>query len=447
MIHAYKFKGNNIVLDVNSGCVHLVDDVVFDVLSKYGKDYKSVPALDAGSNSADIAEAISEISELERDGLIFTDDEQITGEMLTGRDAVIKALCLHVAHDCNLRCVYCFGDTGAFDGDRSLMRFETGKKAIDFLIAHSGSRRNLEVDFFGGEPLMNFDVVKQIVTYGDAAAEETGKNIRWTMTTNALLLDEKKADYLNQTMDNIVLSIDGRPEIHDLMRPSANGHGSYDTVIKNIEHLRDIRRGKYYLRGTFTKNNLDFSKDVCHLADMGFPNISMEPVVTSDENAFAITADDIPSILTEYEKLADIYLDYAKSGKQFAFFHFNIDPTQGPCVIKRVSGCGAGTEYVAISPQGDIYPCHQFVGNEDFRLGNLNDDNFENRLYDKFNEAHIYNKPACKTCWAKFYCSGGCHANAYYTNGNLSEPNELACELERKRVELALGIWALSETA
>jgi uncharacterized protein len=444
MIHAYKFKENNIVLDVNSGCVHLVDDVVFDVLSKYGADYKSAigPASSAGSNSADIVEAISEISELERDGFIFTDDDQITGEMLTGRDAVIKALCLHVAHDCNLRCVYCFGDTGAFDGDRSLMSFETGKKAIDFLIAHSGARRNLEVDFFGGEPLMNFDVVKQIVNYGDAAAEQIDKNIRWTMTTNALLLDEEKADYLNQTMDNIVLSIDGRPKIHDLMRPSANGRGTYDTVIKNIKHLRDIRKGKYYLRGTFTKNNLDFSKDVCHLADMGFPNISMEPVVTSDENTFAITADDIPSILTEYEKLADIYLNYAKSGKQFAFFHFNIDPTQGPCVIKRVSGCGAGTEYAAISPQGDIYPCHQFVGNEDFKLGNLNDKSFENTLYDKFNEAHIYNKTACRKCWAKFYCSGGCHANAYYSNDDLLIPNEISCILEKKRVELALGIWA-----
>ncbi|MDR0853462.1 MAG: thioether cross-link-forming SCIFF peptide maturase [Clostridiales Family XIII bacterium] len=470
MLHAYKFKDENIILDVNSGCVHLVDNVVFDVLTKYGEDYK------ASVNSGIPREVIEEIDELVSENMLFTEDDQVTKTMLTGRDAVIKALCLHVAHDCNLRCRYCFGDTGFYFGERSLMSLETGKKAIDFLIEKSGARRNLEVDFFGGEPLMNFDVVKAIVEYGDMAAKKRGKLIRWTMTTNALLLDDEKASYLNETMDNIVLSIDGRKEVHDNMRPSSNGKGSYETVLKNIKHMRDVRKGKYYLRGTFTKHNLDFSKDVCHLADMGFPNISMEPVVTSDDVDYRITKDDLPAVLGEYEKLADICLDYAKQGKQFAFFHFNIDPSQGPCVVKRVSGCGAGTEYVAISPEGDIYPCHQFVGTEDFKLGNLSDVDcfatlamteisndchsgpvdachsgpdpesiFQNKLYDYFNEAHIYSKPACMDCWAKFYCSGGCHANAYFSNNDILQPDEIACALERKRVELALGIWAVSE--
>jgi uncharacterized protein len=445
MIHKYKYKDRHIVLDVNSGAVHEVSELVYDILDYYNeKPVEEIPALLCGKYAAeDVKEALEDIAYLVDNGMLYTNDSQVTMDMLEGRGAVIKAMCLHVAHDCNMACRYCFGDTGAFEGARSLMSLETGKRAIDFLLEHSGSRRNLEIDFFGGEPLMNFDTVKALVEYGREREKVYGKNIRFTITTNGLLLDDEKAEYINSVMDNVILSIDGRPEVNDRMRKTVNGKGTYDIITRNFKRFTEKRKGTYYVRGTFTRENLDFSEDVRHLADMGFKNVSVEPVVTDPSVGFALRDEDKEAIFREYEKLTELYLEYAKAGKKFEFFHFNVDLNQGPCVVKRVSGCGAGTEYVAVSPEGDIYPCHQFVGNRDFMLGNLYDGEFINKMYDNFNRAHIYNKEKCRDCWAKFYCSGGCHANAYHMNGNILEPYDLGCELEKKRVECAIAIKAV----
>ena len=449
MIHKYQFQDLFIVMDVNSGSVHVVEKIVYDLLDSYD------PQKDASSNEKtalakyegvypkeELLEALEELQELKTQGLLFTDDSQVSHEMLEGRGAVIKAMCLHVAHDCNMACKYCFGDKGAFSGERSLLSFETGKKAIDFLLSHSGTRHNLEMDFFGGEPLMNFQVVKDLVLYGREAEKPYGKNIRFTITTNGLLLDEEKSKFINEHMDNVILSIDGRPEVNDAMRVTVNGKGTYDLIIGNLERFAKQRKGTYYVRGTFTADNLDFSEDVKHLVDKGFRNVSVEPVVTDPTLPYALQNEHIDQICEEYDKLADLYLDYHEKGQNFEFFHFNIDLKQGPCVVKRVSGCGAGTEYVAVSPEGDIYPCHQFVGESEFLLGSVEEDHFENRLYDTFNKAHIYNKEACKDCWARFYCSGGCHANAYHANNDILIPYEIGCALERKRVECAIGIQA-----
>ena len=445
MIHKYKMKGQYIVMDINSGAVHLVNDIVYDILDYYQekKEEEIIELLQNQYRPEQIREAFGEITFLVQEGMLFTDDSQVTMDMLEGRGSVIKAMCLHVAHDCNMTCKYCFGDKGAFEGIRSLLSYETGKKAIDFLLTHSGTRRNLELDFFGGEPLMNFEVVKQLVSYGREAEKAYGKNIRFTITTNGLLLDDEKAAYINDTMDNVILSIDGRPEVNDNMRRTVNDKGTYDIIIDHYLKFAEKRRGTYYVRGTFTRENLDFSEDVKHLAEKGFRNISIEPVVTDPNCSFALRDEDVDLILNEYEKLTDLYLEYAQKGKKFEFFHFNIDLTQGPCIVKRVSGCGAGTEYVAVSPEGDIYPCHQFVGNTDFKLGNLNDEKFVNRLYDEFNQAHIYKKEKCRECWAKFYCSGGCHANAFHMNQDIRKPYELGCELEKKRIECAIAIKAI----
>jgi len=442
MIHKYKYKDRYIVLDVNSGAVHEVSELVFDILDYYNeRPVEEIPALLYGKYAEnDVREALADIAYLVDNGMLYTDDSQVTMDMLEGRGAVIKAMCLHVAHDCNMACKYCFGDTGAFEGARSLMSLETGKRAIDFLLEHSGARRNLEIDFFGGEPLMNFDTVKALVAYGREREKVYGKNIRFTITTNGLLLDDEKSEYINSVMDNVILSIDGRPEVNDRMRKTVNGKGTYDIITRNFQRFVEKRKGTYYVRGTFTRENLDFSEDVRHLAEMGFKNISVEPVVTDPSVDFALRDEDREAIFREYEKLTDLYLEYAKAGKRFEFFHFNVDLNQGPCVVKRVSGCGAGTEYVAVSPEGDIYPCHQFVGNRDFRLGNLYDDKFTNKMYNDFNRAHIYNKEKCRSCWAKFYCSGGCHANAYHMNGDILEPYDLGCELEKKRIECAIAI-------
>lgn len=432
-------------MDINSGAVHVVSPIVYDILETYEQEDETaiLHRLANRYPAEEIKEALGEIRELIEQGLLYADDSQVSMEMLEGRGAVIKAMCLHVAHDCNMACKYCFGDKGAFTGERSLLSFETGKKAIDFLLSHSGSRHNLEIDFFGGEPLMNFDVVKQLVEYGREAEKAYGKNIRFTITTNGLLLDDEKADYINAHMDNVILSIDGRPEVNDAMRVTWNGKGTYDLITENYQRFVEKRKGTYYVRGTFTADNLDFSEDVKHLVDEGFRNVSVEPVVTDPSLPYAIAEEHVEGILAEYDKLADLYLDYHRQGKKFDFFHFNVSLDQGPCVVKRVSGCGAGTEYVAVAPGGDIYPCHQFVGNEDFLLGNVEETSFENRLYDNFNKAHIYNKDACKACWAKFYCSGGCHANAYHQNGDLLVPYEIGCAMERKRVECAVGIQAV----
>ena len=432
-------------MDINSGAIHLVNDMVYDILDYYEEKTieEIIDLLQNKYNKAELLEAVAEIDYLIENEMLYTDDSQITIDMLEGRGAVIKAMCLHVAHDCNMTCNYCFGDKGAFEGVRSLLSFETGKKAMDFLMTHSGTRRNLEIDFFGGEPLMNFQVVKDLICYGREIEKEYGKNIRFTITTNGLLLDDEKADYINDHMDNVILSIDGRPIVNDKMRRTVNDKGTYDIITKNYIRFVEKRKGSYYVRGTFTRENLDFSEDVKHLVDKGFKNVSIEPVVTDLLLSYALQAEDKDRIFKEYDKLTDLSLDYRKDGKNFEFFHFNIDLNQGPCVVKRVSGCGAGTEYVAISPEGDIYPCHQFVGNQDFLLGNLIEENFENRLYEVFNKAHIYNKEKCKECWAKFYCSGGCHANAYNINGDIKKPYELGCELEKKRIECAIGIKAV----
>lgn len=446
MIHKYKFKDQSIVMDVNSGAVHVVSPMVYDILDYYREKTQGeiLSLLKDQYDEAELIEALEELRFLEKEGMLYADDSQVTLEMLEGRGAIIKAMCLHVAHDCNMTCKYCFGDKGAFEGERSLLSLETGKKAIDFLLAHSGSRRNLEIDFFGGEPLMNFQVVKDLVTYGREAEKPYGKNIRFTITTNGLLLDEEKSAFINENMDNVILSIDGRPEVNDNMRRTTNDKGTYDIITKNYLKFVERRRGTYYVRGTFTRENLDFAEDVKHLVEMGFKNVSVEPVVTDLSLSYALQDEDKDRLFEEYDKLADIYLEQYKEGKAFEFFHFNIDLNQGPCVVKRVSGCGAGTEYVAVSPEGDIYPCHQFVGNEDFKLGNIKEDAFENKMYDLFNSAHIYNKDKCKECWAKFYCSGGCHANAYHINKDMKEPYDLGCELEKKRIECGIGIKAIT---
>ncbi|MDR1135204.1 MAG: thioether cross-link-forming SCIFF peptide maturase [Clostridiales Family XIII bacterium] len=453
MIHCYKFKEHNIVLDINSGAVHIVSDVVYDILSPLGDrpDTDGICAmLLSGRHNAAKGKAVSEINKIIKSGMLFSCDDQVSHEMLEDRDAVIKALCLHIAHDCNMSCAYCFAGEGSFSGEKSLLSVETGRKAIDFLLKQSGQRRNLEIDFFGGEPLMNFEVIKALVAYGREREKLYGKHIRFTITTNGLLLDPMKELFINENMDNVILSIDGRPQINDAMRKTRSGGGTYNLVIDNYTRLAKSRDKMFYVRGTFTNRNLDFSEDVKHLAALGFSKVSVEPVVSGESSDYSIREEDLPRILEEYDKLADLCIEYAEKGEQFAFFHFNIDLSNGPCVVKRVSGCGAGTEYAAISAEGDIYPCHQFVGEPEFKLGNLYDfatdaddaadSGFNNLLYEFFNRAHIYNKEECKACWAKFYCSGGCHANALHINGDILEPYAIGCVLERKRVECAIGI-------
>lgn len=447
MIHTYRFRGHAIVVDVNSGAIHLVSELVFQLLADSSTVFQlpeeeSLAGLEAQYGPEAVAEAIAEIRTLADDGMLFTDDTQVTAAMLEGRGAVIKAMCLHAAHDCNMACRYCFGDTGAYTGPRSLLSLETGKKAIDFLLAHSGGRRNLEIDFFGGEPLLNFEVIQELVAYGRAAEQPLGKNIRFTITTNGLLLDDAKAAWLNETMDNVILSLDGRKDVNDRMRPTPGGRGTYDTVVKNFQRFAARRDGTYYVRGTFTADNLDFAADVRHMAELGFSRISVEPVVTDPSKPYALREEHLPAIFAEYDRLADDFLAAERRGEPFAFFHFKIDLSQGPCVAKRVAGCGAGTEYVAVSPEGDIYPCHQFVGDPAFCLGNVKDPVFTNRLYDSFDRAHIYNKEECRACWAKFYCSGGCHANAWNSNRDLLVPYRLGCAMEKKRLECAIGIQA-----
>ncbi|MDR1572146.1 MAG: thioether cross-link-forming SCIFF peptide maturase [Clostridiales Family XIII bacterium] len=452
MIHLYRFRGLNIALDVNSGAAHMVSDAVYGILGRCGASgadgfSEAAAWAAAGEMSGEypgavLKEAVSEICGLADSGMLFTEETRISDEALAGRGAAIKALCLHASHDCNMRCRYCFGSGGSFSGRRGLMPVEIGMKAIDFLLERSGGRRNLEIDFFGGEPLMNFGAVRQLVAYGRRREGDCGKRIRFTITTNGLLLDAEKEAFINEHMDNVVLSIDGRPEVNDAMRRTAGGGGAYGAVMKNYRRFRENRRGAYYLRGTFTRNNLDFSEDVRHLADLGFDRISAEPVVADAENDFALRDEDLPRLLEEYDRLAGLCLDYALEGRPIDFFHFSIDLTQGPCVFKRVSGCGAGLEYAAVSPEGDIYPCHQFVGKPAFRLGNVGEGSFHNRLRDSFGRAHIYGKPDCAGCWAKFYCGGGCHASAWQANGDIMKPYALGCELERKRVECAIGIQA-----
>lgn len=445
MIHQYKNNGYNIVLDVCSGSVHVVDDMVYDVIALYEQFNRDeiVKRLPQYPES-DILEACEEIEELKKAGQLFTEDTYKDAIIdFKKRKTVVKALCLHIAHDCNLACKYCFAEEGEYHGDRSLMSYEIGKKALDFLIANSGNRVNLEVDFFGGEPLMNFQVVKDLVAYGRSKEKEYNKRFRFTLTTNGMLLDDEVMEFANKEMANVVLSVDGRREVHDFMRPTRNGKGSYDLIIDKFKKMAEMRnQTNYYVRGTFTHYNLDFSKDVLHLADLGFKQISAEPVVAAEEQPYAIQEADLPKLFEEYDLLAKEMIKREKAGKGFNFFHFMIDLTGGPCLYKRLSGCGSGTEYLAVTPWGDLYPCHQFVGMEEFKLGNVDTGIEKAELVNEFKLCNVYAKDKCKDCFARFYCSGGCAANSYNFHGNLLDAYDIGCELERKRVECAIMIKA-----
>lgn len=440
MLHKFVFDGSRVVLDVHSGSVHVVDELVWDLLEdcrqmsgeslvkKYSKKY----------DIKDIEEALAEIKDLENKGRLFCED--------TCRDLykppggfVVKSLCLHLAHSCNLRCRYCFAGQGRFGGDDELMPADIGRRALDFLIARSGSRRNLDVDFFGGEPLLNFKVLQELVDYGRKRGHEAGKEFKFTLTTNAVLLDDKVTQYLNDQDIFVVLSLDGRREVHDAMRPKPGGGGSYDVVHDRIKRFVNSRDGENYIvRGTYTRHNTDFCADVLHMADMGFEQISVEPVVAPDEAEYSIRREDLPLLFSQYELLTRELLQRRQNGGAFNFFHFNIDLDGGPCLPKRLTGCGAGHEYMAVAPNGDIYPCHQFVGREEFLLGNVYDGKINDMLVSHFKTAHVYNKEKCAGCWAKFYCSGGCHANAEMSNGTILEPYNLGCELAKKRLECAI---------
>ena len=448
LIHRYQSNGYNIVLDINSGCIHLVDLVTYEVLPFMEEGLSEQEIVDKLKDQypeADIRTSVSECEKLKEQGMLFTRDiyENIIDEFTENRQTVVKALCLHIAHDCNLACRYCFAEEGEYHGRRALMSYEVGKKALDFLIANSGSRHNLEVDFFGGEPLMNWQVVKDLVAYGREQEKLHNKRFRFTLTTNGVLLNDEVQEFVNREMDNVVLSIDGRKEVHDRMRPFRNGKGSYDLVLPKFEKLAESRnQEKYYVRGTFTKNNKDFSNDVLHLADLGFKQISVEPVVGSDEEDYALQAEDLPEIFAEYDKLAAEMVNRYHTDKDFNFFHFMLDLTGGPCVAKRLSGCGSGTEYLAVTPWGDLYPCHQFVGEEKYLMGNVDDGITHPDIREEFKECNVYSKEKCRNCFAKFYCSGGCAANSYKFHGSINDAYDVSCELERKRVECAIMIKA-----
>lgn len=453
LIHQYKNNGYNIVLDVNSGSVHVVDDVVYDVIAcmveNHLENADKETVLDRlkkefADKAEEWDELVDEIYELKKDGMLFAEDiYEKSIDAFRNRETVVKALCLHIAHDCNLKCRYCFAEEGEYHGRRALMSYEVGKKALDFLVANSGSRVNLEVDFFGGEPLMNWQVVKDLVAYGRSLEEPNNKRFRFTLTTNGVLLSDDIIDFANREMANIVLSVDGRKEIHDKMRPLAGGQGSYDLVIPKFKKVAESRnQTNYYVRGTFTHFNKDFAADVCHLADLDFEQISVEPVVAPDGEDYALVPEDIPELLSEYDKLAVEMVRRHKEGKGFNFFHFMIDLKGGPCVYKRLSGCGSGTEYLAVTPWGDFYPCHQFVGQESFLMGNVDDGITNTDIREQFKACNVYSKEKCRNCFAKFYCSGGCAANSYNFHGNINDAYDLGCELQRKRVECAIMIKA-----
>lgn len=448
MVHQYKMGGYNIVIDVNSGAIHVVDDMTYDMIEMYeNSDKESIFAEMAKrypEQQDDIVECWDEMQELIAAEELFTKDSYepyITD--FAKRPTVVKALCLHIAHDCNLACQYCFAEEGEYHGKRELMSYEVGKKALDFLVANSGNRRNLEVDFFGGEPLMNFQVVKDLVAYGRSLEKEHDKNFRFTLTTNGVLLDDDIMEFANKEMGNVVLSIDGRKEVHDRMRPFRKGAGSYDLIVPKFQKFAESRhQDKYYVRGTFTHNNLDFSKDVLHLADLGFKQISVEPVVAQDTDSYAIREEDLPQLMEEYENLALEMVRRHGTEEDFNFFHFMIDLEGGPCVAKRLSGCGSGTEYLAVTPTGDLYPCHQFVGNTDFLMGNVDNGVVNTELRDEFKSCNVYAKEKCRECFARFYCSGGCAANSYNFHGDIHNAYDIGCALQKKRVECAIMIKA-----
>lgn len=455
MIHQYKNNGYNIVLDVNSGSVHVVDDVVYDMIPIIEEGLnnncdetvikeKVLSAFKKTWEAEEIEDAFAQILELKNAGMLFAPDiyENYIIDFKK-RETVVKALCLHIAHDCNLACRYCFAEEGEYHGRRALMSFEVGKKALDFLVKNSGNRVNLEVDFFGGEPLMNWQVVKDLVAYGREQEKLHDKKFRFTLTTNGVLLNDEVMEFANREMSNVVLSIDGRQKVHDKMRPFRNGKGSYDLVVPRFQKLAESRnQNNYYVRGTFTRNNLDFSEDVLHLADLGFKQISVEPVVASPEESYALMEEDIPEICEQYDRLAAEMVKRHGTEKDFNFFHFMIDLTGGPCVYKRLSGCGSGTEYLAVTPWGDLYPCHQFVGEEKFLMGNVFDGIQNTDLRDEFKGCNVYAKEKCRDCFARFYCSGGCAANSYNFHGSINDAYDIGCELQRKRVECAVMIKA-----
>ena len=458
MIHCYQSNGYSIVMDVNSGAVHVVDDLVYQLvpllepLVKEKKDKGEildfVKAQQLPYTEEETAEAVEEILLLAQEGQLYTEDiYENYIDSFKNRETVVKALCLHIAHDCNLACRYCFAEEGEYHGRRAIMSYEVGKKALDFLVANSGNRTNLEVDFFGGEPLMNWEVVKQLVAYGRSLEEEHHKKFRFTITTNGVLLNDEILEFVNKEMGNMVLSIDGRKDVHDRMRPHRGGQGSYDEIVPKFKKAAESRgQMNYYVRGTYTHYNTDFAKDVLHLADLGFKQISVEPVVAPETEDYAIREEDLPQLLAQYDELAEEMIKRRKEGNGFNFFHFMIDLEGGPCVAKRLSGCGSGTEYLAVTPWGDLYPCHQFVGNEDFLMGNVDEGVLRTDIRDEFKQCNVYAKEKCKDCFAKFYCSGGCAANSYNFTGNVNGSYDIGCELQKKRIECAIMIKAaLSE--
>ena len=449
MIHQYQLNGYNIVLDTCSGAIHVVDEVAYDLIAGYKAEpeeelirrvcEKYKDRVDV--NEEEVRACLEDVKGLEAAGKLYSPDTfaELAGQFKGKRENVIKAMCLHVAHTCNLNCSYCFASQGKYHGERALMSLEVGKRALDFLIENSGTRRNLEVDFFGGEPLMNWDVVKQLVAYARQREKECGKNFRFTLTTNGMLIDDDVIDFANREMNNVVLSLDGRKEIHDRLRVDYAGNGSYDRIVPKFQEFVRRRGDKeYYMRGTFTHANPDFTKDVFHMADLGFDRLSMEPVVCAPDDAAALTDEDIQVVLKEYEKLAVEMIERKKAGKPFVFYHYMLDLTGGPCIYKRLSGCGSGTEYVAVTPWGDLYPCHQFVGEEAYKLGDIWQGVTNGAVREEFRGCNAYSRPECRDCWARLYCSGGCAANAYHATGSIGGVYKQGCELFKKRIECAI---------
>ncbi|MBO7302838.1 MAG: thioether cross-link-forming SCIFF peptide maturase [Clostridia bacterium] len=445
MVHQYKLNGYNIVLDTASGSVHAVDEVAYDIIEAYKSStpeeiVKAITEKYKGVTKDDVLECLDDIKVLEDAGKLYSKDEyEELACNYKNNSKVIKALCLHVAHTCNLNCSYCFASQGKYQGDRAMMSFEVGKRAFDFLIENSGTRRNLEVDFFGGEPLMNWDVVKQLVTYARSIEKEHNKNFRFTLTTNGLLIDDDVIEFANKEMSNVVLSLDGRRDVHDLFRKDYAGNGSYDRVVPKFQKLVEAREGKnYYVRGTFTHNNVDFTNDILHMADLGFTELSMEPVVCAPTDPCALTDEDMPKIFEQYEILAKEMIKRKNEGRPVTFSHYMLDLKNGPCIYKRITGCGSGTEYMAVTPWGELFPCHQFVGDPKYSLGNIYDGITNTEIQDCFRSCNAYARPECADCWARLYCSGGCAANAYHATGSINGVYEYGCELFKKRIECAV---------
>ena len=449
MVHCYKLGGLNIVLDICSGSVHVVDEVVYDVIEAYESRSKEEIiaemlekyAHDESVTREELEGCFEDIEELKAEGKLFSPDnfEPMAGKLKEKSAGVVKALCLHIAHTCNLNCSYCFASQGKYHGDRALMSFEVGKRALDFLIENSGTRHNLEVDFFGGEPLMNFEVVKQLVAYARSIEKEAKKNFRFTLTTNGMLIDDDVIEFANRECSNVVLSLDGRKEVHDRYRVDYAGNGSWEKIVPKFQKLVEARGGQgYYMRGTFTHANPDFLKDIETMLDLGFTELSMEPVVGPESDPSSLTAEDLPIVLEQYEKLAELMLKRHREGRPFTFYHYMIDLKGGPCIYKRISGCGSGTEYMAVTPWGDLYPCHQFVGEEKFKLGNVFDGVDNKEAQEDFAACNVYSRPECRECWARLYCSGGCAANAYHSTGSVRGVYKYGCELFKKRMECAI---------